>query len=479
MSVSYAAIGISAFLAIAFPLILVLIRQTVKSHRQEIIQDLAAVFNMPGRPATERFIPSFEFVKFKYFLPASFDGASPRTPHDFPIWAWAAALIPFCLVSGAIGWFCLSIVLGDSSILNGVAASNGKLNLWAIAVCSAFLGGYLRATRALAQAIHNFDLSPSLIVASTIDIVASVGLAVVFVQGGAEIFPGAATDSGLAEAVVIVGAFAIGFLPEAAQRAVVSRSRLRNFKRENAEIFKFFEATPIELIDGIDTTIRDRLADFHIISTQNLATANPLLLFVETPYGVYQIMDWVAQAQLCASVGPNAMTSMWKLGVRTLFDLERAALDHRIKNQALLQAIGKHLLVDSNDGASNSSFDEVAIRANIQMRLDDPHVHRLRQIYIQVGDRIGERYWRFNNYDAVGPKAIPSTGVRFTGPDQIIFPFAPMEIQQSDRLLVQGGANDNKIIVVNRVEDNTVWATKSDLVDAPADAGLRIYRLTP
>nr|KZB02387.1 hypothetical protein A4A59_10545 [Rhizobium leguminosarum] len=58
----------------------------------------------------------------------------------------------------------------------------------------------------------------------------------------------------------------------------------------------------------------------------------------------------------------------------------------------LLQSIGKHLLGERDD---KSDFSPEAIIADIQMRLDDPHVHRRRQIYMQVGERIGERHWRF------------------------------------------------------------------------------------
>ena len=88
---------------------------------------------------------------------------------------------------------------------------------------------------------------------------------------------------------------------------VMDRSKLAHFKRDNTEICRKITATPVDIIDGIDSDIRDRLADHHIRSTQNLATANPLMSFVETPYGVYQIMEWVAQAQLCCSVGPDKL----------------------------------------------------------------------------------------------------------------------------------------------------------------------------
>ena len=92
-------------------------------------------------------------------------------------------------------------------------------------------------------------------------------------------------------------------MPDVVLRNILQRDKLKNFKREEHEVFRAFKITPVEIIDGIDSEIRVRLDDHHIHSTQNLAAANPLMLFVETPYGVYQIMDWVAQAQLCCSVG--------------------------------------------------------------------------------------------------------------------------------------------------------------------------------
>jgi hypothetical protein len=447
-------VGIVLILAVLLPVILILIRQTVKHQRQEVIKDLAAVFDLPTNAPIERLIPSFEFVKFKYFVGSYIGAGGVREPTDFPRWSWHLAVLPFAIVTGTVGWFCISVLLRAElpTVLQKLINSTEPLPLWSIGICSAFLAAYLAALRRLYQAINNFDLSPSLFFSAMIDMITGVLLSVVFLLGF-DALSGAADavfdikDQTVSRGIVIITSFAIGYFPEAAQRAILTSSRLRNFKRERNSVYKLFEAIPVELIDGIDTEIRDRLADFHIVSVQNLATANPLMLFVETPYGVYQIMDWVAQAQLCSSVGPDAVAGLWRLGVRTLFDLERVALDDRCSDDALLMAIGSAILPAQPSG-SPTLLTVDAIKANIQMRLDDPHVHRLRQIYMQVGERIGERHWRFIARSDQGFNAMVSTAIGFIQPDRIRDPNRSFRFRTGDRLKILGGVNDGMNLTV-------------------------------
>ncbi|ENN86410.1 hypothetical protein RHSP_79178 [Rhizobium freirei PRF 81] len=455
---------IAAFVGVVLPISLVVIRQTVKSHRQEIIQDLATVFSPPGLPAGDRLIPSFEFVKFKYFLPENYGSGVVRRPKDFANWAWLVAIIPFGVVSGLGAWICLKLLA--LSLPKVLAISSIPVTvLFRDVACAAFLGAYLAAMRSLAQAIHNFDLSPSLFIASTLDMLAGIALALIIVRASDAFFNNKLPVIGaVRDEVSILIAFAAGFLPQAAQRAILSRSRLWNFKQDNEQIYRYFKAIPLELIDGIDTKIRDRLSDFHIISTQNLAAANPLMLFVETPYGVYQIMDWVAQAQLCASVGPVALAELWKFGVRTIFDLERLALDPRSHNSELLKAVGSVLFPKGT--RPPSEFDEKAIRASIQMRLEDPYVHRLRQIYIQVGQRIGSRYGRFSIRATEGLPVVYADDSIFCKPDIINMSHAQLDVRPGDKLLIVGGSNDGKLVTISMISETSMAVHEGNIINS-------------
>ncbi|KQQ48614.1 hypothetical protein ASF58_04885 [Methylobacterium sp. Leaf125] len=420
-------LGATVFAALS-PFIFIAIREAVKRQRQEIVRDLAAVFDIAG-PSSQRLIPSFEFVKYKYFVgrPKLFGkGGSPdssegsldifdRSRHreDFTTTAWILGSIAFSVLAAVAVFHTLSLLAtllcatgSGFAWLDGPCLTNqDRTAVWLFGVCAAFAGSYLTALRNLYRAIKNFDLSPATIVGETIKIVIGIVLAPILVVGllrfGTSLAEAIATledpmRSPLVLALAITGCFVAGIMPDVVLRNILQRDKLKNFKREEREVFRAFKITPVEIIDGIDSEIRVRLDDHHIHSTQNLAAANPLMLFVETPYGVYQIMDWVAQAQLCCSVGRERVIRLWPLGVRTLFDLERLAAPSATRNEALLLEVGRIILgAPMIDAAADRQAAVDLVVASIELRLDDPHVQRLRQIFIAVGDRLGPDCRRF------------------------------------------------------------------------------------
>ena len=375
----------AAFFSVVPLMILVAIRESVKRQRQETIKNLETVFALRSDRNREGPLPSFEFVKYKYFL--------KERPRDFSWLHWFVSSLPLVALTFALNVIALLILLRAGFSLNiswAIPWPGDQAPTFVWVMLCAYSGGYLFMARAFFQAINNFDLSPLAFIGAFINLLAGIVLSVVFMYGTTKL-SGVFDLDHPAFFVVILTAFAIGYLPQVTSRNILLLSQIHNYKRENAETYKHFSVVPTEVIDGIDTIIRDRLSDYHIVSVQNLAAANPLMLFVETPYGIYQIMDWVAQAQLCCSVGPDSLVALWRLGIRTIFDLERAALDPACKHPQLLKAIGAALFAasPSNDQQRDGEIDIDAVVADVLLRLQDPHVLRLRELYVRVENCLG------------------------------------------------------------------------------------------
>lgn len=422
--------GLAICFSTILPFAILSLRRTVRMRRQEVILDLQQMFELGGGKAgEEQIVPSFEFVKYKYFPRRKTDVEAAGDHHaiasgttaggpDAPTFAFVLCSLPLVLLVFAFSVLAISVVLAQllmpdpaarwlppfRHVLDAAMPEAERAGLWVFVV--AFLGGYLFAVRGLLRAVNNFDLTPGSFISAALQLLLGVVSAVVIIVGGigSLIHGGAMATVALPSS--IVAAFLIGFIPEFGLRALYRSSKLWLFKREDATLYKSFQATPVEVIDGIDTEIRSRLAELNIVAVQNLATANPIMLFVETPYGIYQSIDWVAQAQLCAAVGPHAVLRLWKLGIRTIFDLEKAVLAPGYTTPQLRQAVGLALLADADAetlgrlrAQAGEAIDDDTIIALVDNKLDDLHVHRLRQITNRIEHRLGAenkrcQFWR-------------------------------------------------------------------------------------
>ena len=423
--------GLALCLSVLLPAAILSLRKTVREQRRSVILDLQRMFDLgEAKERQEQIVPSFEFVKYKYF--ARKQGAASEHPAEMPTSTFVLCSVPLVLIVFAFSVFALSVVfdetlqpvpepfrrwLGFLHLGGGALPAERQAALWVFVV--AFFGGYLFTVRGLLRAVNNFDLSPGSFISAAVHLLFGVVLAVVIVVGGVGAGFGAAGSQILA-AASLVAAFLIGFVPEFGLRILYRTSKFWLFKREDSDLYKSVRATPVEVVDGIDTEIRSRLADFNIFSVQNLATANPIMLFVETPFGIYQTMDWVAQAQLFAAVGPGSVFRLWKLGIRTIFDLEKAVLVDGYTTEPLRQAVARALLADTEEptrrhiGPQDGPFDDATVEALVACKVDDLHVHRLRQIAMRIEARLGADAKR---YRPDPPAATAEAGAPPSGPD--------------------------------------------------------------
>ncbi len=395
------------------------VRDCVKRHRQSIIRDLAAFFGhrkSEGKANTKKeeesdddLLRSFEFVKFKYFLAAETAAQSETrraiiqglhltdarlaeksmiSPDDFKVSEWVLLSLPLIILLMLLSYAALAIILALSGQPTGSLVPQYLTKLFvshrtfALTLQATLLGAYTYMIRAFFQAINNFDLTPASFLGAANNII----FGVVFTQVATFYLSKGAEGVTIATGARIVTAFVGGYMPDNILQYLLQTSLVKFFKAERSDFGDNGKAVPLEVLDGVDSQIRYRLSDFHITAVQNLAAANPIMLFVETPYGIYQMLDWVAQAQLCVSVGPEALFRLWKLGIRTIFDLERLALSEGFKNEQLLRAIEAILLpgVQTPD-----PWDDKAIVCSIRTRVDSKYTHRLRQIVMRVTDQLG------------------------------------------------------------------------------------------
>lgn len=218
-----------------------------------------------------------------------------------------------------------------------------------------------------------------------------------------------------------------GLFPESATRYLFIRAgKLFNWiKAEDNRFNSVTRCTPLDVIDGVDYWTRIRLEQCGIYDVQNLATYNPIMLYIETPFGFYEVFDWIAQAQLCHIIGIEKFLLFRENNIRTIFDLERAirgieagnefddfaasvllATTSTMKDVARISGLqpiipgpeGTYKAVDvadfsvwartkfNKDEATNSK----AMEHLADWISDDLHVRRLRLLWKDVSDSLGK-----------------------------------------------------------------------------------------
>lgn len=486
--------GYALALAILTPVLFVYARNEMRLRRLLVIKDFLTSYPATTKPtkdgsAENHYInPSVEFVRSKYVQGISKTtdktaDTSKKTPieelDDFisgvKLFDWsdlrllvASSGMMIVTYYGADALLLgLSAQTSPSCFLNCGTTQPSPLtaDLYLIAGL-AFAGAYLAAIRGFMRGLAAFDLSPITFLRYTVETIVSVvfivaayraipdptlGIRIVTETAGNAALPPAQTSTPLPEvsSIWLILAPVLGYLPDSASKFAILRlqSLISWVKMDDDRFNKITRITPLDALDGIDYATRFRLQESGIYDVQSLATYNPVMLHIETPYGIYQAVDWIAQAQLCHLVGLEKFLILRELQIRTIFDLERAIDFRRTGSEVsdspeefdlllagVLIAPTQNLRdVCTTGGVQLLMVDETKIRsaadpdefcrwfrqklgiepADVKARVehmmgwiaDDLHVRRLRRIWQEISDSLGERSKRLDG-DPPKPPAL-------------------------------------------------------------------------
>ncbi|HEX8366117.1 MAG TPA: hypothetical protein VF603_12630 [Allosphingosinicella sp.] len=405
---------LAAALAFLIPLALIATRHELRKVRARIVEELRSTLFKDQRDLPQLRLVAAQYDEGTDGLGSKGDeegrDTSQTRQSSLKLWTGALIYVVVCFV-GFVGLLMPSRALLEhmqpAFFWTAIGSSQAMLGQAVTVAATAFLGGYVFQLRYLIRATINQELSALAFVRSCLHVVQGVIIAVVAYRalgaGAAGLDEGNPQWFGGAIGI----AFLIGYWPDLGLMKIAKGLQVRT-KMVDDDAMAVARIIPLEIIDGIDAEIAFRLQESNLYDVQNLAAANPIELFAETPYGLLEIFDWVLQAQLCANVGPKTFGDLKRHGIRTIFDLERAALS-RGAPAAYVSALGTVLFRYADEGfrteflpsgeAAAASVDPDLVRHGVAVMTDDLHIHRLRSLWrtmVAATADVGESRWLYD-----------------------------------------------------------------------------------
>lgn len=179
----------------------------------------------------------------------------------------------------------------------------------------AFLGAFMWSLQYLLRRAQARDIGPTTIYRICLYILFGIILAifVTHLSEQTESFLGTANfESSLPVVGFITGYFSIEIFERMADTVMRRRAAMKTDERPPSLL----------VVEGISYDTAARLRELWLDDAYALAQSNPVEIFLKTPFGLEQCIDWTAQAMLLCRTKPALFTFLRAQGVRTILELD-------------------------------------------------------------------------------------------------------------------------------------------------------------